>query len=203
MPTQPVRKSQKQRKEESEEKLFKALIQIINSDGVMAATCQRIGDQAGVSRGLATQRLGRRDIMFARLVDRLTQAQYDRLEAEGVNTLAPGDALRRYIDIHFEDIQHDPGYQAYFVMVAAAIAADPTLRDCVTQAEKFVQDILESHIRRGQQDGAFDRSIDPQSHAGNIGSTLLGAAIQSRLTGPENINQLKPSAYALVDAIEQ
>lgn len=196
------RKSHEQRKLESEEKLFNALINIINSDGINAATCERIGLEAGVSRGLANQRLGKREEMFARLVDRLTSAQWARLEAKGVDSLSSADALRAYIDLHFEDLQHNPGYQAYFVLVAGSIAISPLLKDCVLDAERFVHEILVKYIRRGIDKGEFQKSVNPELQAAALGSYLLGYAIQSKLSGTGFLDLMKPAAYTLVSAME-
>ncbi|OUS28467.1 hypothetical protein A9Q99_13190 [Gammaproteobacteria bacterium 45_16_T64] len=202
MAVKKERKPQGQRKEESENKLFNALINILNSDGINAATCERIGAEAGVSRGLANQRLGKRDEMFARLVDKLKQAQIQQLANDNVEGLSGHAALRRYIDIHFEDIQNNPAYQAYFVLVAGSIAISPLLNECVEDTHLFVRDMLERWIRRGIEQEEFVDSIDPVVYAATIGSYLLGVAIQAGLTGTENIELLKPGAYTLVDAIK-
>lgn len=196
------RKSHQQRKEESEKKLFNALIHIINTDGINAATCERIGLEAGVSRGLANQRLGKRDEMFARLVDRLKAAQFEKLMSQNIDGLSGGDALRKYIDVHFEDVLNDPGYQAYFVLVAGAISVSPLLKECVEEANVFVRDILAQFIQKGIEKGEFVDSIDPETQAAAIGSYLLGVAILSKLRGTDDIEPLRAGAYALVKSIE-
>lgn len=201
MAVKKTRISHEQRKEESENKLFNALVSILNSDGINAATCERIGAEAGVSRGLANQRLGKRDEMFARLVERLKEGQLDTLRRENIEALSGREALRKYIDIHFDDLQHNPSYQAYFVLVAGSMAISPLLKVCVETAHVFVRDLLEGMIQRGIDQGEFVGAVAPDRQAAIIGSYLLGVAIQSGLTGTDNIILLKSGAYALVDAI--
>ncbi len=196
------RQSHQQRKEESEYKLFNALINIINSDGINAATCERIGEVAGVSRGLTNQRLGKRDEMFSRLVDKLKQAQLDKLKRQDIEGMSAGEALRKYIDVHFEDLLNDAGYQAYFVLVAGSIAISPLLKECVEEANLFVRDFLAGFIEKGIETKEFNTSVDPEIHAATIGSYLLGVAILSRLKGTDDIEPLRAGAYALVSSIE-
>ena len=195
------RKSQTERKLESEQKLFDALIRLINREGIAAATCERIGIEAGLSRGMANQRLGKRQEMFEGLVERLGAEQLTALTRLNIDKLSGHNALLRYIDVHFDAILNNPGYQAYFVLVAGSIADAPLLKSAIAGAHKFVHQLLTQFISKGQQEGQLTQELDAESHAAIIGSYLLGAAIQVKLTEAANIKKLKPGAIALVDQL--
>ncbi|GEM_PF-5660407 len=199
MPTQTGRKSQSQRKIESEEKLFSALISMINREGIKAVTCASLGKEAGLSRGMANQRLGNRQEMFEQLVERLGAEQLASLEQRGVQALQGYDALVEYIDLHFDSVLNNPGYQAYFVVVAGSVADAPLLKPCVQPAHGFVRQLLSEFITRGQHEGELREEIDPDLHAGILGSYLLGVAIQAKLSSADDIKKLKTGAMVLVD----
>lgn len=194
------RRTQEERREESERKLFDALIQIIINEGIGAATCENIGTLAGYSRGLTTQRLGRRDVMFSKLIQRLKDEQLRKFQESVDEDMTRTEALMAYIDVHFEDLMNDPGYNAYFVLVAGSITDTPLLKDAIIEAHVFVRDILANLIREGIQTGEFDADLDPVLQAMTIGSYLLGVALQHRIHSGINIESLKPGAHALLPA---
>jgi len=195
------RKSQAERKAESEQKLFDALVDIVNSEGVTAATCDRIGKQAGYSRGLTTTRLGKRDTMYARLMDRLYQEQVNRLEEFNVDELSGLEALKKYTDIHFDDIQHKASYQAYFVLVAASLTELPSIRDRVLMQHQMVQTLLASFFERAVKEGSINKKTDCDQRATILGSYLFGVAMQNRLSGKSGVEALKIGAYELIAAV--
>jgi len=191
-------RKQVERREESERKLFDALISIIIEEGIAAATCENIATQAGYSRGLTTTRLGRRDEMFAKLIQRLKDAQLDKLKRAINDEMSREQALRTYVDVHFDDLQNDPGYNAYFVLVAGSLTDTPLLRDSVIEAHEFVRDIIAQFIQEGIDSGEFSPEIEPIPAAIMIGSYLLGAAVQHRLHQTIPISSLKSGAYQLL-----
>ena len=194
-----VRKSQAERKIESENKLFEALVEIVNRDGIAGASCEKIALEAGYSRGLTTTRLGRRDTMYARLMDRLYQEQVTRLEEQNVNELSGLEALRRYADLHFEDIQNKASYRAYFILVAASLTELPSIRDRVLIQHQMVQTLLSSFFERAVKEGSFDKDIDCEQRASILGSFLFGVAMQYRLSEKKGVSALKHGAYDIID----
>ena len=195
------RQTQSERRETSERRLFDALIDIIICDGIQAATCERIAEQAGYSRGMVIQRLGKRDEMFARLVDRLTAAQRSTLARLGVDDMPAVQAMHTYIDVHFDDLENDIGYNAYFVLVAGSMTVEPSLKPSVDGANRMVRDILVAFIERGQRDGSLPGDLDAVDHAIRIGCQLLGAAIQHRLVPDMSLAGARAAAKALVPAV--
>ena len=66
-PLDRTRRTQAQRRDESEQKLLRAAGDVIAERGVTAATFEAIGAQAGYSRGLATQKFGSKQGMIEAL----------------------------------------------------------------------------------------------------------------------------------------
>jgi len=195
------RRTQSERKVESEQKLFDALTRLINREGIAAVTCESIGVEAGLSRGMANQRLGKRQEMFENLVERLGIEQVQTLAELEIDKLCGSDALLSYIDVHFDAILSNPGYQAYFVLVAGSVADAPLLKHCITEAHEFVHQLLTQFITKGQQENLLNRNLDAESHAAMIGSYLLGVAIQAKFTEADKIKKLKAGAIALVNQL--
>src|SRR6187431_2555326 len=96
--TLTARRSQTERRDESERRLLKAAMEVIVEQGVRAATFEAIGQKAGYSRGLATQKFGSKQGMTEALIGHLHERQNEALAAAGIDR-APGlDALLGYVD---------------------------------------------------------------------------------------------------------
>ena len=53
-----ARRTQAERRAESDDRLLEAAAAIIAEEGYMAATLERVGERAGFSRGLASRKYG-------------------------------------------------------------------------------------------------------------------------------------------------
>ncbi|AEV39644.1 transcriptional regulator, TetR family protein (plasmid) [Pseudovibrio sp. FO-BEG1] len=197
------KKTQAERREESERKLFDALVTIINEDGIQMATCESIGLKAGYSRGLTIQRLGKKDEMFVKLIDRMVSETEEHITSQIPAETDAREAIRRYIDIHFDDLQNKPSYQAYFALMAGSVTDYALLGDAVTRAHDFVKRLLVSYLERGKAEGAFPKDLDSGIQAVSIGSYLLGVALQQKLHPSLDITLLKPAAYSLIPSLPE
>ncbi|WP_068006542.1 TetR/AcrR family transcriptional regulator [Pseudovibrio axinellae] len=192
------KKTQGERREESERRLLDALVEIINEDGIQMATCESIGRRAGYSRGLTIQRLGKKDEMFVTLIDRMVTETNQNLACEIPKETCAREAIHRYIDIHFDDLQNKPSYRAYFALVAGSMTDIALLGEAIKQAHDFIKQILVAVLERGKASGEFPDEMDTAIRAVSIGSYLLGVALQQKLHPKLDIKLLKPAAYALI-----
>jgi len=192
------RRTHEERRAESELKLTDALIEIINTEGISAATCENIADLAGYSRGLTTVRLGKRDEMFSRLVNRLRIARLQKVRASLAGVKNRRGALETFVDMHFEDLENDPSYVAYFVLLAGSLTEIQQLRSSIIKAHEFVRDFLVELIEDGIETGEFDPEVDAIGQSVALGSYLIGTAIQHRINLKVPVSVLKDGAYELI-----
>ena len=78
----PVRRTQAERRGESEEALLDAAANLIAERGVERASLASIGERAGTSRGLPTHHFGSKDALVARLASRVQ----DHVAAASLNS---------------------------------------------------------------------------------------------------------------------
>ena len=194
-------KTQAERRNDSEQSLLDALVDIVLEDGIRAATCEAIGKRAGYSRGLAIARLGKREEMFAKLVDWLVSDQLAQYRHRLEDGMSARDKLNTYIDVHFDNLEHNRRYRAYFVLVAGSLTDRELLSDVVTRAANVIRDLLISTIEAGIETGEFSNAIDADAQAVSIGSNLLGAGITLNLLGDVSMSELRTGAHALVEAV--
>ena len=194
-------KTQAERRNESEQNLLDALVDIILDEGIRAATCEAIGKRAGYSRGLAIARLGKRDEMFTKLVDWLVSDQLAQYRRRLHDEMSARDKLNTYIDVHFDNLENNRRYQAYFVLVAGSLTDRELLSDAVIEATDIVRDLLTGIVEDGIKTGEFSKTIDAEAQVMTLGSNLLGAAISLSLPRDIPTADLRFGAHALVEAI--
>ena len=124
------RRRQADRRAESENRLLSAAAELLIEKGISAATFGKIGDRAGLSRGLVTQRFGSKRGMIKVLINRLNDRHAARLADHHIENLSGIDGLLAYVDAFVDNLQADHEQRAYFVLLAASVSdkSDGTVR---------------------------------------------------------------------------
>jgi AcrR family transcriptional regulator len=190
------RRSQAERRDESERLLLEATLDVVAREGVAAATFDSIGRAAGYSRGLATQRFGSKQGLIEAVIAHLHRERDTLLEEEHVSELPALDALVRYVDTYMRDLDRDAGGRAYFMLMASSIADLSEMRAAFAAAHERVGRWLEALIRRGQKEGNIRADIDPASGAIVVGSLLIGLSVQWLVDPSTDLQPLRAASIA-------
>jgi AcrR family transcriptional regulator len=178
------RRTQAERRDESERALVQAAIGIVAEQGVGAATFEAIGRRAGYSRGLATQRFGSKRALIEAVIDWLHEQQEVALAAAGIDGRPGFEAVIIYVDLYLRGLAGGEHGQAYFMLLSSAVADATDLRSAFAAEHWRVEARLEGLLRRGQAEGDIRADLDPRAAALMIGSLLLGLSMQ-RLVDPD------------------
>jgi len=168
------RQTQRERVAESSRRLLEAAIEVVAEKGYERATAAEISERAGYSAPMVRTRYGSKQ----GLLDSILHSVYDPW------LLAPpddgADGLRQ-VDAQLgrlEQVGADhPELMRFFLVlsfecVTAARELKPWIQSFLTQYTGS----LESMLRRGQQDGSVDPTIDTSAEAMNIVSDGIGLA---------------------------
>lgn len=196
-PLEPrARRTQAERRDESEQRLLQAAGEVIAQSGVSAATFEAIGARAGFSRGLATQKFGSKQGLIEALIAHLHARQDQALGAIGVDDMSGLDALLTYVDIYVRDLTLKGEGRAYFMLLASAIADLSALRAAFAASHERVERRLEAMVQRGQREGAIRRDLDADAAALMVGSLLLGLSIQCLIDPDMNLDPIRTTSLA-------
>lgn len=194
--TTTARRSQAERRDESERRLLRAATEVIVEQGVRAATFDAIGQRAGYSRGLATQKFGSKQGMTEALISHLHERQNEALAAAGIDT-APGlEALLAYVDHYLRRLKLEAEGRAYFMLMADAVSDLSALRAAFAASHTRVERLLEGIVIRGQDEGAIRADLDPDAAALMVGSLLLGLSIQSLVDPAIDLDPIRETSLA-------
>ncbi|MDH4385505.1 MAG: TetR/AcrR family transcriptional regulator [Caulobacter sp.] len=196
-PLEPrARRTQAERRDESEQRLLQAAGEVIAQSGVSAATFEAIGARAGFSRGLATQKFGSKQGLIEALITHLHARQDKALGAIGVDDMPGLDALLTYVDLYVRDLSLKGDGRAYFMLLASAISDLSALRAAFAASHERVERRLEAMVQRGQAEGDIRRDLDADAAALMVGSLLLGLSIQCLIDPDMNLDPIRTTSLA-------
>nr|HQA18338.1 TetR family transcriptional regulator [Novosphingobium sp.] len=122
LPALQSRRTQAERRAESEDRLLAAAAAIIAEEGYLAATLERVGTAAGFSRGLAGRKYGSKDGLIEAVIWRVSARVNAEVDTAIAGLDSPLDQLLALFDRFVELVLRDTSVRAYFVLFSAMIA---------------------------------------------------------------------------------
>ncbi len=173
-----ARRTQAERREESEQALLVAASEILVELGYNAATFERISERAGYSSSLVTSRFGSRDGLFKAIIAFLRV----RLEGYVSVALAPSasgkEKITRFSAAFMAHLEEDPLARAYYVLLAAAVANRLPQSEYFLQQHATIAARVSDFVCEGQKDGSVSNAVSPSVAALGVGCLQLGIATQ-------------------------
>lgn len=189
-----ARRTQAERRQQSELGLLVAAAEVIVEHGFNGATFDRISERAGYSRGLVTLRFGSKDGLVVAMIEFLG-ARLEEAYAARLTEVRSGRAnLLAFVDVFLLRLEEDPMTNAYFVLQAGALGnVLPQAGYFLEQHEK-VKGLLADLIREGMEDGTIAPGLDPVTAATALGCFQLGLAMQHLLDPGMSVGDMREFA---------
>ena len=172
------RKTQAERREESEQALLVAAAQVLIENGYSAATFERISERAGYSSSLVSSRFGSRDGLFRAIIEFLRLRLEGYIDAAIAENASGKELIARYSSAFVAHLEEDPLAKAYYVLLAAAVANRLPQREYFMQQHERIARLATGLVPQGQNDGSISPNYDPAVAAIGIGCLQLGIATQ-------------------------
>jgi AcrR family transcriptional regulator len=191
-----LRRTQAERRDESDRGLVRAAIAVVAEEGVGAATFQTIGEKAGYSRGLATQRFGSKRGLIEAVISHLHDRQEARLIERGIDDLPGFEAVLAFVDLYLQMLAAGGEACAYFRLLSSAVADVSELRELFAAEHRRVERRLEGLVLKGQAEGDVRGEIDADAAALMIGSLLLGLSMQVLVDPDTDLEPIRQTTIA-------
>jgi len=193
-----IRRSQAERREESERQLMAATMAIVATRGVNAATLDAIGEEAGYSRGLAAKKFGSKAAVMEAVIAYLQRQREEIIAAEHLNEMPALDAIAQFTEQLARGLRREYSRRAYVMLMASAVADASPMREAFAASNDRWIAWLEDTIRRGQRFGSIRPDADPSASALMIGSLFLGMSIQWLVNPKTDIDLIAKSSIAAI-----
>jgi AcrR family transcriptional regulator len=188
------RRTQAERRAQSDRSLLLAAAELIAEEGFNAATFEKVGARAGYSRGLASQRFGSKDGLIEALIDYLHDRSEELALAEGQGNVTGLEAILASVDIYMRNFELEQAIRSYFVAMAGSVATLSPLRSAFAASHQKAKGRFEFHIREGQAEGSISKELDAEAAALMIGSLILGVSTQWLIDPSTDLERIRKTS---------
>jgi AcrR family transcriptional regulator len=195
-PVLSARRTQAERRDESERGLLKATIAMVTEEGVGAVTFDAVGRKGGFSRGLATQRFGSKQGLIEAVIGHLHARQETVFKDTPIDTLSGLDAVLAFVDLYIRGLEAEGEGRAYFRLLSWAVADASELRALFAAEHARVKRRLEAFVLKGQVEGGIRREIDAGAAALMVGSLLFGVSMQLLVDPAMDLDPIRETSLA-------
>jgi AcrR family transcriptional regulator len=177
-----ARRTQLERRQESERALLAAAAEVISERGVNGASLAVIGERAGTSRGLPTHHFGSKDAFVARVAscaqDRVSEVMLAALERSQRNAAEmPGlELLQASVDTYLALFEHPTADDRVLIVMWGATFPSESSIDGMLDADRRAYNGWAEIIERGQQDGSIRADVNAAASAVILHGLLRGVA---------------------------
>lgn len=175
----PARRTQQERREETERKVLAAATALIAQRGSRSLTLAEVGVAAGYSRGIVSHHFGSRENLLRAV---MRDARTFVLPERGASA---ADWLAQMVRAYLKNVtSRRPSSGAFLQMWSEAIAADPVLMPLYAEHDASFRRLLADSVRDGIADGSVRADADPEAMAVFLVGLLRGIALQLISTPP-------------------
>lgn len=166
------------RTEVSTRRLLEAAAELIAELGYERTTLVAIGNRAGYSPGLVTQRFGSKDGLLHALVQRLTLDWATVQLDPQIGAHSSLDGVTVMLEEIRESVHRDPGMvRALYALMFEAVRI-PALYDDMVALHRRLRERVADAVDGARAEGVVRADVDPEAFAGLVISTLRGASYQ-------------------------
>jgi AcrR family transcriptional regulator len=174
-----IRRSQRQRRSESERRILDAAVELVSQQGVERTSLAQIGDKAGTSRGLPGYLFGsKRELLRHMVID--LQRHWASVIGERSPQGTGVEEITNYVERYFK-LLFSPKGRRYLGAMMGIVAAEASGLADAEGLGREINDRLRGTFCRmiedGLADGSIRRGADARTEAGLIVAQLRGITL--------------------------
>ena len=172
-----ARRTQAERTAESDKRMLRAALKLIGQRGYTGTSLAAIGEEAGYSRGLVTERFGSKDgLLWVLVKNMLRSYRHDVRASEGARVGV--DRLCSVLDSHKRAVERNEPIRALYALMFEAMGPIPQLQQEFQRLHDGFRASIERTVREGIEAGVIRADVDPAAQAVLLLGTLRGIGFQ-------------------------
>jgi AcrR family transcriptional regulator len=177
-PRKTRRRTQAERSAQSDERMFKAAIELINERGTQKTTLKEIGERAGYSRGLAHSRFGSKEAFLNQLFvnfDERWKAHIESYVGDKIGivaVLAAARALRDFLS------QEHSYMRAMYVLWYESLGHESAIRTKLADHHRVYRQEARHWVEAGIAAGEVDPGVNAEQFAVQYCAFIFGVVYQ-------------------------
>lgn len=186
-PAKATRMTQAERTALSDSRMFEAAKELIAERGTHNTTLREVGERAGYSRGLASNRFGSKEGLFSQLVRDFNRRWAKELRRSvGDSTGLP--AFSAALDaVEYFLLKRSDEMKALYILWFESMSSHDVVRQRLARNHTAYRRDAERWVREGIEQGTIRSDIDPQCFAVEFASLIFGLIYQW-LVDPESVD---------------
>lgn len=181
------RMTQAERTAQSDARMLEAAKELIAEHGTHNTTLREVGEKAGYSRGLASNRFGSKEGLFGQLVRDFNRRWAAELQRTvGTSTGLP--AFSAALDaVEYFLLNRSDEMKALYILWFESMSSHDEVRQRLARNHTAYRRDAERWVREGITEGTISDTIDPQCFAVEFASLIFGLIYQW-LVDPQRID---------------
>jgi AcrR family transcriptional regulator len=191
----PSRRTQEQRRAETERRVLEAATALIARTGSRSVTLAQVGQAAGYSRGIVYHQFGSRERLVAAVLDLVQRMELPEYAGDGLEQLVG------IVESYLRAVAgRTPAARAFLQLWMEAIAADPVVAPLFTERDAGFRRFLADVVRHGVADGSVRSDADPAAAGAVVMALLRGTSLQFIAEPPVDVDAVTWEAVRSVRA---
>jgi AcrR family transcriptional regulator len=174
-----ARRTQEQRRAETERRVLDAATALIARTGSRSVTLAQVGQEAGYSRGIVYHQFGSRERLIEAVLDRAQRLDLPEYAGNGLEHVV--GIVESYLQTVARRV---PSTRAFLQLWMEAIAADEVVAPLFAQRDEEFRRLLRDAVRRGLADGSISSDVEPAAAGVMLMALLRGTGLQFIATPP-------------------
>jgi AcrR family transcriptional regulator len=175
----PARRTQEQRRAETERRVVEAATGLIARTGSRPVTLAKVGEAAGYSRGIVYHQFGSRERLIEAVLDRAQSLDLPEYSGNGL------EQLTGIVETYLTTVaRRSPTTRAFLQLWLEALAADPVVAPLFEERDAGFRRLFSDAVLRGVSDGSVSAEADPVAAGSVLIALVRGAALQLIATPP-------------------
>lgn len=191
------RRTQEQRRDETERRVVEAAVSLIADNGSRAITLAQVGAAAGYSRGIVHHRFRNREGLLEAVMRELGGVDVPEYRGSGLEQIADT------VDGYLRNIADNaPTTRAFVRLWGEALGSDPVLAPLFAERDVRFRALLADLVRAGIADGSIAATVDADIAAAVVLGLARGVGVQlMSATPPEApLDEIIKVARATIEA---
>src|SRR5690606_1415086 len=171
----------------SDARMYEAAMQLIVERGTHNTTLKDVGERAGYSRGLASNRFGSKEVLFSQMVRDFNRKWASGLKGFVEDRTGLAAFMSAFDAVEYFLMNHTIEMQALYILWFESMTSHTVVRRRLAANHAAYRRDSERWVREGIQQGAIRPSIDPSCFAVEFAALIFGLVYQW-LVDPASIN---------------
>ncbi len=194
MNTRIARRTQAERKAESDQRMIQAAIELFAEQGYVRTTLNDIGSRAGYTGGLVSKRYGSKQALLSAVLDELYRSFTRDSMTEVSRTESVVEGLATYVQTFLRRLsRNNAQLRALYLIMGESLGAVPEMRSEIAAFNKQTIRAIGNLLQQGAENGELRQDLVVREAA---------ASVLALLRGVTTLYLTDPGSFSL-DKVEQ